>query len=105
MLAEQSKCLVLDTNILLRAVFGVKVQALLTEFGDSVVFVRQMSALWRARRHIPLLSDRRGFSVVIAFATLDRVSAAMEQIDSVQYSVHEQTASARIYRRDPKVGL
>ncbi|HEY1804976.1 MAG TPA: PIN domain-containing protein [Terracidiphilus sp.] len=53
--------LVLDANILLRAVFGVRVRGILESFEDAAAFYSPDVCFEDARRYIPLLAERRGF--------------------------------------------
>jgi hypothetical protein len=53
------KGLVLDTNILLRAVFGQRVRELLEAFEDAVSFYSPDVCFDDARKYIPDVSARR----------------------------------------------
>ena len=53
------KGLVLDANILLRAVFGQRVRELLEGFEDTVTFYSPDACFRDARKYIPEVSSRR----------------------------------------------
>jgi hypothetical protein len=53
------KGLVLDANILLRAVFGQRVRELLEAFEDAVTFYSPDECFDDARKYIPDVSSRR----------------------------------------------
>jgi len=55
------KRLVLDVNILLRGVFGVRVRELLETYEDSAAFYSPDVCFDDARRYVPALASRRGF--------------------------------------------
>ena len=52
--------LVLDANILIRAVPGSKVRRLLTEYSGKVLFLAPDSVLDEAREHLPAILEKRG---------------------------------------------
>jgi predicted nucleic acid-binding protein len=51
--------LVLDANVLMRAVPGKRARALPAEYGERVEFVTPESAVDEARRHLPKVIERR----------------------------------------------
>jgi hypothetical protein len=56
----EPKRVVLDANILVRAVFGVRVRSLLEQYEDFVGFYTPDVCLDDARRYLPLISAARG---------------------------------------------
>ncbi len=56
----EQKRLVLDANILLRAVFGVRVRSLLETYEDSVLFFAPDVCFADARKYIPSVAAQRG---------------------------------------------
>jgi hypothetical protein len=54
-----SRVLVLDANILMRAVLGKGVRSLLDQYGERVHFVAPDVAFLDARRHLPGVINRR----------------------------------------------
>src|ERR1700676_3121985 len=69
----QRKGLVLDANILLRAVFGQRVRELLEAFEDAVTFYSPDVCFDDARKYIPDVSARRGIDPLPALAVLEEV--------------------------------
>jgi hypothetical protein len=55
------KGLVLDANILIRAVFGQRVRQILEAYEDVAGFFSPDVCFQDARKYIPDLSERRGF--------------------------------------------
>jgi predicted nucleic acid-binding protein len=95
-----SKSLVLDANILIRAVFGRRVRALLTEFEDAVAFYCPDICLEEARRNIAAIAERQRVSAVTALEFLDELALIVEPVDLGLYSEHEATARSRMASRD-----
>ena len=95
------RSLVLDANILLRAVFGVRVRELLESYEDSVVFYSPDVCFEDARKYIPDIALRRGFDAAIGFDLLDQIALIVEAVDRSLYERYEELARARIAFRDP----
>jgi len=93
--------LVLDANILLRAVFGVRVRELLESYEDSAVFYSPDVCFEDARRYIPDIALRRRFDAEVALDLLDQVALIVEAVDRSLYERYEEIARARITFRDP----
>jgi hypothetical protein len=68
------KGLVLDANILLRAVFGQRVRELLEAFEDAVTFDSPDVCFDDARKYIPDVSSRRRIDSLQGLAVLEEVS-------------------------------
>lgn len=94
--------LVLDVNILLRAIFGVRVRVLLESHEDSAAFYTPDACLEDARRYIPDIAARRGFDPAVGHALLDEVMRIVEVVDRSLYEEHEDQARARISSRGPE---
>ena len=95
------KPLVLDANILLRAVFGVRVRDLLESYEDLAAFYGPDVCFEDARRYIPDIASRRHFDAAVGFAVLDQITRIVEAVDRSLYEEYEQIARARISSRDP----
>lgn len=96
------KPLVLDANILLRAVFGVRVRELLESYEDLAAFYSPGVCFEDARRYIPEIASRRGFDPEIGFAVLDQIARIVQSVDRSLYEEYEEPARARISSRDPE---
>jgi predicted nucleic acid-binding protein len=94
------KRIVLDANILVRAVFGVRVRSLLQSYEDDVAFYCPEVCFNDARRYIPAIAASRRVDPTEGLLTLDRLASVIEPIDRTLYEVHDEEARARISSRD-----
>lgn len=95
------RAIVLDANILIRAVLGVRVRELITNHAADVSFFAPDTAYAEAREHLPGLLEKRGVSGMAALATLEALESLVHPIDVEWYQSQEQQALARIGERDP----
>jgi predicted nucleic acid-binding protein len=95
------KGLVLDANILLRAVLGQRVRELLEAFEDTVTFYSPDVCFDDARKYIPDVSSRRRIDPLPGLAVLEEVSNIVESVDQSLYEDFETVALARVTPRDP----
>lgn len=93
--------MVIDANILIRAVLGVRVRDLLIEFADRVAFLTPEVAIQEAERHIAGLAVRRGGDAAVAVALLESVAALVESVGLDFYKAHQKEAQERLAKRDP----
>ena len=96
------KGLVLDANILLRAVFGVRVRQILETYEDVAAFYCPDECFSDAKRYIPELTKRRRVDSKLAQSMLEHISRIVEPVDKSRYEGHEKLARERIERRDPR---
>jgi predicted nucleic acid-binding protein len=95
------RSLVLDANILIRAVLGKRVGQLIEQYvGDVDLFAPDM-AFVEAEEHLPELCTKRGLPLDKAIAVYESLSALVEELPEPLYSQQEAEARARIERRDP----
>jgi predicted nucleic acid-binding protein len=92
--------LVLDANILIRAVFGSRVLSLLRKYADRMEFLAPDTAFQEAREHLPRILERRNVQLAPAFAMLELVATLVQTIEIEAYSRFESVAGERIGRRD-----
>ena len=92
--------LVLDANILIRAVLGSRVLALLRTYGGQVEFLTPDTAFEEAREKLPEILDRRKVPVAPAMAILDQLVDVVQAVDAETYQSFEHLARQRIARRD-----
>ncbi|MCL4853891.1 MAG: hypothetical protein KJZ78_21235 [Bryobacteraceae bacterium] len=92
--------LVLDANILIRAVLGSRVLSLLRKYADQVEFLAPDTAFQEAREWLPEVLERRQLPVSPALAALDLISGLVQLVESDLYSQHEAVARQRIDKRD-----
>jgi predicted nucleic acid-binding protein len=99
---SELKRIVLDANILLRAVLGTQVRGVLNAHEDSSEYYTPDICLADAHRHSALISARRGVDPALAESTLNEISRSLIQVvDRSLYERFEQRARARIASRDP----
>jgi hypothetical protein len=66
--------LVLDANILIRAVLGSRVLSLLRQYADQMEFLAPDTAFQEAREHPPQILERRRVPLAPAFAAFELVA-------------------------------
>jgi hypothetical protein len=64
---NERKGLVLDANILLRAVFGRRVRDILETYEDQAQFYTPDVCFQDARRYIPVIANERRFDADLGF--------------------------------------
>jgi predicted nucleic acid-binding protein len=94
------KRLVLDANILLRAVFGVRVRSLLEGYEGSVSFYAPDICYADARKYIPSVSAKRRIDSGPGVSVLDHLSRLVEIVDRSLYEEYESSARERMMSRD-----
>lgn len=92
--------LVLDANILIRAVLGSRVLALLRTYAGQVELLTPDTAFEEAREKLPEILERRKVPVAPAMAILDQVADLVQAVDAETYQSFEHLARQRIARRD-----
>ena len=75
---SRRKRLVLDADILLRAVFGQRVRELLETYEEEVTFYSPDVCFEDARKYIPDISGHRRINPAIGLTVLDEVSHLVE---------------------------
>ncbi len=96
------KGLVLDANILLRAVFGKRVRQLLETYEDVAGFYSPDVCYQDARKYIPSLAERRGFDAAAGLPVLDEIGRIVEPVDRSLYEDNEKISRERVHPRDPE---
>jgi len=97
---QNAECLVLDANILIRAVLGKRVRELLCTYGASVRFYAPEPAFAEARDHLPSILEKRNIPVSEGFAVLDSLSEIVQEVNLDTYFAFEQAARQRLAGRD-----
>jgi predicted nucleic acid-binding protein len=92
--------LVLDTNILIRAVLGKRVLTLLRQHAGQVEFWAPEAAFAEAREHLPGILTARGIAADAALELLDLISRIVRTVDAETYAQFEEIARARLKHRD-----
>jgi predicted nucleic acid-binding protein len=94
------KALVLDANILIRAVLGNRVRKLLMENAGTVKFFAPDTAYAEAQKYLPALLQKRGVPSKAAMVVLDQLAHIVEPMELELYESLEQAALKRIAIRD-----
>jgi predicted nucleic acid-binding protein len=93
--------LVLDANILIRAVLGRRVWRLLETYAArGIRFYAPEAAYAEAEKHLPALLEKRGKSVTDLAATLQYLQSLVEPIGWEEYEHLEAEARQRLRQRD-----
>lgn len=96
----QHKRLVVDANILIRAVLGQRVRRLIDEGCDEVAFYVAEANYDEAVHYLAELAPARGISDEVWQAALNSVMAAIQIVAQDELLPLEAEAKARIARRD-----
>jgi predicted nucleic acid-binding protein len=94
------KALVIDANILIRAVLGRRVRDLLFTHAGTVCFYAPDVAYADARQYLPGLLIRRGVDPAAAMAVLDQLEIIVRCVDAELYETAKTEALRRIESRD-----
>ncbi len=94
------KAIVLDANILIRAVLGKRVRELIFDNVSTVKFFAPDVAYVDARKYLPALLKKRGVDSSASMLVLDRLEGVVQSIDAELYAGMQQQALQRIAVRD-----
>lgn len=97
-----SKALVVDANILVRAVLGRRVREVIETYGGNASFFVPDSAYAEAEEHLAALVVKHGGDPEKALTLLRSLGRLMELIGSDVYGEFEVEARERLARRDPE---
>lgn len=95
-----ARLLVLDANILIRAVLGKRVRAILVRYSDRVRFVAPKAAFSEAEEHLPTILARRGMPVAKGMMVLRAIGKVVQPIGQDAYAAFEKNAKRRLAKRD-----
>ena len=96
------RALVLDANILIRAVLGQRVRRILEAHADSISFFIPETAYAEAEEHLAMLVVKRGGDPAIAMASLRSMAALGTVTSQDLYGDFEAEARNRLGSRDPE---
>ena len=96
-----SRALVLDANILIRAVLGQRVRRILEAHADSISFFVPEPAYEEAEQHLAALVVKRGGDPTQALATLRSMAALGTVVSQDLYGDFEAEVRKRLGARDP----
>jgi predicted nucleic acid-binding protein len=93
--------LILDANILLRAVFGQQVRHLLEKYEGQVRFYTPDVCFQDAERYVPIVSKDRAVDADLGQTVLIGIGRLVERVDRSLYEGYESEARDRVGLRDP----
>ena len=96
-----SKALVLDANILVRAVLGKPVRDLMEAYSGRAAFFVPEAAYAEAEEHLSALVAKRGGDPQKALVFLHALSGLVKLIGRETYGEFEVVARERLGQRDP----
>jgi predicted nucleic acid-binding protein len=94
------KSIVLDANILIRAVLGKRVRELIAENAETVQFFSPDVAYVDARKYLPALLEKRGVNSKSAMTVLDALESIVRPLELGVYAGLQTQALQRISMRD-----
>ena len=94
------KAIVLDANILIRAVLGRRVRELIVDSAEVVQFFAPDVAYADARKYLPSLLEKRGVESEPAMAVLDALESIVLPLELGVYEGLQTQALQRIAIRD-----
>ncbi|MDN5872558.1 MAG: PIN domain-containing protein [Nitrococcus sp.] len=94
------KALVLDANILIRAVLGHKVRGLLEQHWGAVQFFAPEVCFHDAQRYLPALFRKRALPPIPALEVLTAIARLVSSVDESVYLDYRAEAKERIRDRD-----
>lgn len=97
-----SRALVVDANILIRAVLGNRVRTVIEAYGESDSFFVPEPAYLEAEEHLAALMLKRGGDPEKALALLRALSRLVELVGADVYGAFEVEARERLGVRDPE---
>ena len=95
-----TKAVVLDANILIRAVLGRRVRRLIIENARTVRFFAPTVAYEDARKYLPALLKKRGVDAAGALKVLDALEVIVQPLEVDLYADFQPEALKRIAIRD-----
>lgn len=95
-----NRAIVLDANILIRAVLGRKVRELIFKYAASVNFFAPDAAYADARKYLPLVLKKRGLNTVAALRVLYSLELIVIPLGLDLYASLKQESLQRIAIRD-----
>jgi len=95
-----SKVIVLDANIIIRAVLGNKVRTLITDNIEKVDFFTPDICIDDAQKYLPLLFEKRSMPTEPALILLNNLRPLLHLVDELIYEREKEEAQLRIKNRD-----
>lgn len=102
-MTKRAKIIILDANILLRAVLGIRTFSLIAQNTDKILFCTPQVCYYEVTFHIPNITKKRHISPAQeqeALATLNNLKRLVTEIEEDVYGNFKQEALNRIRERD-----
>ncbi len=104
-MTKKAKIIVLDANILIRAVLGIRTFSLIAKHKEKILFCSPETCYREVAFHIPNIARKRNISHVQeqeALDTLNNLKQLVTEIEEDIYGGFKQEALNRIRERDEK---
>ena len=95
-----SRALVLDSNILIRAVLGEKVKNLIIANHQKINFFTPDICIADAKKYLPILLEKRNLPYEPISKSLTKLATLIEIVEEVIYKEYSDEAQARMKSRD-----
>ncbi len=95
-----SKPIVIDANILVRAVLGERVRNLIIEHHQAVEFFIPDVCVADAQKYLPILFEKRKLRSDIAIDLLEKILTLLNVVDIDLYEQNQSEAEERMKHRD-----
>lgn len=96
-----NKRLVIDANIVIRAVFGTRIRALIERHCLSTAFYLAESNLEEALHYTDEIGEKRGIPMTVRTATIATLLTMIQVVPDEELLEARELALKRISRRDP----
>lgn len=93
--------IVIDANILIRAVFGIRVRNLMDKYCADTAFYAAEANVEEAMRYVPQLAKKRGVDESLWREALETLMTMIQIVPLDELAAVKSDAIARIVRRDP----
>ena len=97
---NRRKSLILDANILIRAVLGTRVPLLLEKMSSSVRFFTPQICVDDAYKYLPPILKKHGIDEQASIASLNTITRNLNVLDEEIYAIYESAATKRMRKRD-----
>lgn len=94
------KTIVLDANILIRAVLGAKVMALLEKHHGHVQFFAPDSCYEDALKYLPSILEKKGIKASLITQVIEQLKVLVIPVDDTLVEIYKTQAIQRLYNRD-----
>ncbi|MHB8354615.1 MAG: PIN domain-containing protein [Burkholderiales bacterium] len=99
-MAFHRRALILDANILIRAVLGPRVRNLIVENMGRVQFFTPVQCIDDARKYLPSILQAKGVDPGPAMEVLDLILKEIQSLEDEWLEDYEATAKSRLEKRD-----